>query len=311
MAPRSSPLSLYRSLPWLASALLMWAASAQAEPLEGRVWDTRSKSFLSPDAALALIVRQPAVLLGEKHDSQIHHALQLQVLQALQKKGRRPVLAMEQLDRENQDAIATALADPALRELSPQDAAERVADLGKLNKKGWRWPMYRDVLAFALQQRWSVAGANLSRKQGRDIAMGATQVTLPRLPAAAIAALEDDLTQGHCGQKLEPTHMQAMVTAQRARDLMMAQTLEPWGSEGVVLIAGAGHVRRDRAAPAYFRNPASAAQSISVAFTEVDAGKTNPQDYDAQGFDLLWFTPKTEREDPCAKPLGGSLAPKQ
>ena len=296
---------------WLAVAALALTSLAHAAPLEGRVWDTRSKSFLSSEAAMALVVQQPVILLGEKHDSLHHHALQLQVLQALQQKGRRPVLAMEQLDAENQADIAAALKLPELRELAPQDAAERFADLGKLNKKGWRWPMYRDMIAFGLQQNWTIVGANLSRKQGRDIAMGTTKVTLPDLPPAAITALEDDLTQGHCGQKLPPAHMNAMVTAQRARDLTMAQTIESGGKDGVVLIAGAGHVRRDRAAPAYYKNPSSAAQTIAVSFTEVDPAKTAPQDYDTQGFDLLWFTPKTEREDPCAKPLGGTAAPKQ
>ena len=311
MSAPSRPFSFARRIAWLAPALLLLSAWAQAHTLEGKVWDTRSKSFLSSEAAMALVVQQPAILLGEKHDSTYHHALQLQVLQALQQKGRRPVLAMEQLDAENQADIAAALALPELRSLAPEEAAERLAELGKLNKKGWRWPMYRDLLAFALQQNWAVVGANLSRKQGRDIAMGTKQVSLPDLPAQGIAALEDDLTQGHCGQKLPAAHMNAMVTAQRARDLTMAQTIEPWGKDGVVLIAGSGHVRRDRAAPAYYKNKDSAAQTIAVAFTEVDPAKTAPQDYDAAGFDLLWFTPRTERDDPCAKPLGGTAAPKQ
>lgn len=281
-------------------------APGQSHGLEGRVWRTKAQTFITPDAALALIATRPTILLGEKHDSDYHHALQLQVLEALHNKGRKPALAMEQLDQENQPAIDVALALPEFATLVPADAADRVAVLGKLNQKGWRWPMYRDLLAFALQNKWPVVGANLSRKQGRDIAMGTASVTLPELPASAINALEADLIEGHCGQ--QPAYLAAMVMAQRARDLTMAKVLEASGPEGVVLIAGAGHVRRDRAAPAYL-TPARSAQAISVAFTEVGETKKAPNDYDAAGFDLLWFTPATLREDPCAKPLGGSVAP--
>ena len=40
---------------------------------------------------------------------------------------------------------------------------------------------------------------------------------------------------------------------------------------------------------------------VSVAFTEVEDGKTSPKDYEAKSYDFVWFTPRAPREDPCAK----------
>jgi uncharacterized iron-regulated protein len=75
----------------------------------------------------------------------------------------------------------------------------------------------------------------------------------------------------------------------------------------VVLIAGAGHVRRDRAVPRHLAEPARA---IAIGLTEVREGKVEPTAYDSAGFDYLWFTASKQRPDPCAAPLPGLAGPK-
>lgn len=56
----------------------------------------------------------------------------------------------------------------------------------------------------------------------------------------------------------------------------------------------------------------SEADLVAIGFVEVEAGKTLPRDYVTQGFvsaasfDFIWFTPRAEREDPCAR-LGRSI----
>jgi uncharacterized iron-regulated protein len=102
------------------------------------------------------------------------------------------------------------------------------------------------------------------------------------------AALERDIIDGHCGQRPEDKRLAGMVEAQRARDARMAASLK--GS--AVLIAGAGHARRDRGVPLYL----ASADVISIAFQEV--GDATP-DYRGQ-FDYVWFTTAAPRKDPCA-----------
>jgi len=291
---------------WCTRALLclglcMAAAThAQTEhPLQGRIWDARVQQFITEDALYLRAAAARYVLLGEKHDSEAHHARQLDMLKGLAALGAKPALALEQLDAEYQAALTQA-------QRAGQTDAEALADAGQLNRKGWRWPMYKDLIAFAAQRQWPLLAANLSRAEARKIAVGEVAPTLPAATPEQQAALEDDVVQGHCGYRPDPARLAGIVAAQRARDARMAQTLDAEGGP-VVLIAGAGHVRADRAVPRYLAEPARA---LVIAMVETSAGRSQPADYDLAGFDLLWFTVAgPEQPDPCATPLPGLAAP--
>lgn len=277
------------------------AAQTPTQPphwLQGRIWDARTQQFLSEDVLYQRAAAARYVLLGEKHDSVAHHARQLDVLKGLAALGAQPALAMEQLDSEHQAALTQA-------QSAGQTDAEALADAGQLNRKGWRWPMYKDLIAFAAQRQWPLRAANLSRADARKIAVGEVSPALPAATPAQQAALEDDVVQGHCGHRPEPARLAGIVAAQRARDARMAQVLDATGGP-VVLIAGAGHVRADRAVPRYLAAPA---QALTIALVETVDGTIQPTDYDHAGFDVLWFTEGQTRPDACATPLPGLAAP--
>ena len=40
-------------------------------------------------------------------------------------------------------------------------------------------------------------------------------------------------------------------------------------------------------------------ETLALAFVEVEAGKTEPRAEYASLYDLVWFTPRAERPDPC------------
>jgi uncharacterized iron-regulated protein len=288
---------------WLLALGLMGGAQAQTRtvephPLLDRIWDVRAGAYLSTDALFQRAAAARYVLLGERHDSEAHHERQLQMLQALGARGLRPALAMEQFDLEYQSALHQA------QQVGVRDA-EALADAGQLNRKGWRWPMYRELIAHAAEQGWPLLAANLSRAEARRIVLG----ELPAPPAADAEQqrlMEQDVIQGHCGHRPSPAILAGMVGAQRARDARMATVLDSVAGP-VVLIAGAGHVRRDRAVPRHLAEPARA---LAVGLVEVREGKTAPTDYDSAGFDLLWFTAGKQRPDPCATPLPGLAGPR-
>lgn len=272
-------------------------ASAPGHPLDGRIWDVAIGRFISADMAYQRAASSRYVLLGEKHDSAYHHAGQLAVLRALAERGVAPALALEQMDAANQMALSAAQAS-GVRD------PEALADAGQLNRKGWSWPMYKAPIALAAERQWPLLAANLSRAQARDIALGKVVPTVLAVDDAQRALLENDIIQGHCGQRPEPERLRGIVLAQRARDVQMAKTLDSVNGP-VALIAGAGHVRTDRAVPRFLAEPHRA---LVIAFVEVEDGRHTPSQYDAAGFDLLWFTPATPRPDPCAMPLTGSVA---
>ncbi len=69
-----------------------------------------------------------------------------------------------------------------------------------------------------------------------------------------------------------------------------------------VLIAGNGHVRRDRGVPFYLKSPKNV---VSVGHLEVEKSLTDPRAYavsmgaSALPFDYVVFTPRATDEDPC------------
>lgn len=272
-------------------------ASNTAHALEGRIWDVAAGQFITADKAYQRAAVSRYVLLGEKHDSDYHHASQLAVLQALAERGVAPALALEPMDAPHQLALSAAQAS-GVRD------SEALADAGQLNRKGWRWPMYKAPIAFAAQRQWPLLAANLSRVDARDIAMGKVAPNVPAIDGLQRVLMEDDVVQGHCGQRPDKERLSDIVLAQRARDVQMARVLDSVKGP-VALIAGAGHVRSDRAVPRYLAEPRRA---LAIAFVEVEDGRLTPREYDAAGFDLLWFTPATPRPDPCAAPLTGSVA---
>lgn len=293
--------------PWFLLLVLTLTLSAcatstlktlQPHALEERIWDVGTGRFITTEEVFYRAGASRYVLLGEKHDSAIHHARQLQVLQALADQGRQPALALEQFDVKHQPALAAA-------QKTGTTDVEALASAGQLNRDGWRWPMYKALISHAAAQHWPLLAANLSRADARDIALGKVAPELPVLSATQMTHMEDDVVEGHCGHRPDPQLLTRIVAAQRTRDLQMAQVLDSVPGP-VVLVAGVGHVRTDRAAPIYLAEPSRA---LAIAFVEVVDGQVNPGDYDSAGFDVVWFTAATPRPDACAKPLTGLVAP--
>lgn len=281
----------------LFALLALLSLGAAAHPLDGRWWDVRAQQFIDAATVQTRAADAQFVLLGEQHDSALHHAEQLALLRALAGRGWRGALAMEQFDHRHQEALSAA------QQAGTRDA-EQLADAGRLDRQGWRWPLYQELIAFAAAQGWPLLAANLSRAEGRAIALGAPGPDLPPADPAQQAAIEADVIRGHCGQRPEPERLAGIVRAQRARDARLAATLSGAGAPAV-LIAGAGHVRSDRAVPRYLPQPAAA---LAIAYVETETGWDAPTHYPLSGFDLVRFTAPTARPDPCAVPLTGSVA---
>jgi uncharacterized iron-regulated protein len=250
--------------------------------LVGRIWDVRAERYVSAEELFDHAARTPRVILGETHDNPEHHRLQLAVLHALA--GQSRVLAMEQLDSDEQPAIDAARAAGA--------DAERIAAAGHFDRQGWNWPLYRPLVEFALEQGWPLVAANLSRAEARGIVADPGRSRLAPAPLAVSHALERDIIEGHCGAAPQAKRLAGMVEAQRARDARMASVLK----SPSVLIAGVGHARRDRGVPLYL----SDRDVLSVAFVEIEPGKSAGRDYaDSASYDYLWFTVRAVRKDPC------------
>jgi uncharacterized iron-regulated protein len=272
----------------LTLALVLASAAAVALPLaaaEARRIDA------SAEALADAMTHSRSVLLGEVHDNAQQHALRLAALKQLIVSGARPVLAFEQFDRERQDDI------DRLRRERPGDADALIA----LGARSWEWRHYRPFVQLALDHELPIVAANLSRADAMKVSMSgwsavfdpATQerLGLDRLPPAFVAAHEQAVARGHC-DLLPASALPAMARAQIARDIVLAQSVQPHLARGVVLLAGNGHVRNDIGVPVWLA--AERSQFLSIALLESGIARD-----EAAPFDVVVETVPAVRPDPC------------
>jgi uncharacterized iron-regulated protein len=278
--------------------------------LNGRIWDVAGARFVSMDALAAAVSGARFALLGERHDNADHHQFQAWLVRRVLEGGRRPAVAFEMLTTDQAPALARHLAS------APRDAAG-LGDAVGWKRSGWpEWRLYQPIAEAALAAGVPVVAANLPTATARAAARGDLAALDPALvrrhaldrPAAEAvqAAMEEEIRTAHCGA-LPASAMAGMVTAQRARDAEMAERLVASGGDGAILIAGAGHVRVDRGVPRYVAALAPSASVVSVAFVEVADDVAAPADYAAKfgatrlPFDFVWFTPRADNVDHCAR----------
>jgi uncharacterized iron-regulated protein len=165
------------------------------------------------------------------------------------------------------------------------------------------------VFLAAISRRLAIEPANLSkadmaslRKSGIAGLAPARRQALaldPPLDAAARESLAQEIREGHCGMANDAM-VDGMIDVQRVRDATLADSLLRSGVPAV-LIAGAGHARKDRAVPLYLARRAPERHVLAIAFLEV--GHRDPAEFQSleKAFDFLWFTPRVDDLDPCER----------
>jgi uncharacterized iron-regulated protein len=275
-------------------------------PLVGRIWDMNSRSFIDEATLLARISTANVLLLGETHDNPLHHEIQQKLLKARIESGARPALMMEQLDAESQPALDRALAGSNRNEV-----LNSVAKLIKFTD----WQFYRPFLAIAIDNKLPVIAANIPSQRLQPVIWnGYAAYDADELKRLAVEEVWSESRQNylvthmggaHCGQ-LRDELRAGLSRSQRLRDALMVDSAVSSIGRSVVAIVGSSHARRDIGLPLYFAVRAPAARIFSIGFVEVSPGKTDPKAYEADSatgdapYDVIWFTPRVERTDPCA-----------
>jgi uncharacterized iron-regulated protein len=238
------------------------------------------------------------VLLGEVHDNAEVHERRLALLRSAFAAGWRPAIAMEQFDREHQPDIERA------RREKPHDA-QHVIELAapRGGSGGWNWEWYRPFVALALEYDVPLLAANLSRADAAKIVESGYGAVLDSRTIASLgldrpvapeleAAQRHEIDVGHC-HDMPQSMLAGMARAQFARDAVMAAVLREHASEGIVLLAGNGHARRDIGVPRWLPS-AWLTRVFSVGYLE--KGDSVPRG----AFDAVVLTPPAERTPPCA-----------
>ena len=246
-----------------------------------------------PDAVVAAGRAADIVVLGEIHDNPRHHAVQAEVVAALQPAA----LVFEMIPQAAEEEVN------ALR----AQGAGRDAVAAALDWAGSDWPdfsYYWEILRSAPAARVFGAGqpsADVRRAMMEGAAgafgPGAAAYGLDRpLEPPEQAAREALQAAAHC-DALSPDMLPGMVEAQRFRDAGLADAAlrarAMTGDGRVVVITGSGHADKARGIPA----------AIAIANPDVkvlSVGQFERPPSDAGDYDRILLAPAPERDDPCA-----------
>jgi uncharacterized iron-regulated protein len=291
---------------------MRWQSRLEVDhPLVGTIWDVASRRRVGERELTARVQGADLLLVGETHDNPDHHILEARLVEAFEARHASPAVVFEMLDRDRQTAVDESL------KTHPGDA-DALATAVNWASSGWpAWSMYRPVFQAAVAGRGPLLAAGIERPATMRIARDGPAAFDPALdeafglhgalPADAQAAMRSEIREAHCN--LLPDEMlDSMVTVQRVRDALLAERLhEGFGkSHGAVLIAGDGHVRRDRGVPAQLAR-AYQAKSLAIGLLEVKASVTSLDGYaedfhvSSLPFDFVWFTPRGSDIDHCAE----------
>lgn len=286
-----------------------WEAPlAQQTPLTGEIREPASGRRLTPEQLLDRLAGAEFVLLGERHDNPDHHRLQAWTVENLLTKAPRYAVALEMIDSDQAARLSQYLA------ASPQNAEQLGTELDWANS-GWpHWSQYQPIAAAAMRRGLPVLAANVPPALARAIARDGLQALPASLAAqlrldpaadkAVLAAHAAEIQAAHCG-KLPARSLAPFAIAQYARDAHMAWVMaDQWRraerKTGVILIAGAGHARKDLGVPLHLARLAPDARVVSLAFVEADDSAMTEAEMAQLPYDLAWFTARVDDGDPCS-----------
>lgn len=290
-------------------------AAPRANPEECRAQDLLSLIRTS-------MVEKSVVLIGEVHDNPIHHRIRAALIRFAREA--KPDGQTDDLERRGGAAIVfehlRADQSPTIEKLRqtemaiPSEAADAWLTALDWDKSGWPdKAMFKPLFEEVISGRHPVYAGEPARGVVRDISrQGFAAVATDEikrlgldtpLPEPQQNALLDDLEASHCGL-MPRTAFGKMAEAQRYRDAHLASVVEQAAQKhgAAILLAGNGHVRRDRGVPHYLHR-----NGVAIALIEVEDGKASAGDYLERGpdgkpvYDAILFTARADRKDPCVE----------
>lgn len=285
---------IFSALIFLFSSTLGSPAVAQVltkkvDPLRPII-EIKTQKTLSVEELIEKLKRANYILLGEFHDNASHHQLRGDLILRLNQSKQTVVVEYLLAGKEVQFSGSTL---------------ESLHTAG-FNSKAWPWLIYGPLFEQLRISQRPIVGSNLDRSISKAIFSGennpipsSLKVDYQKssLSAPAMAALEQDLIEGHCG-KLPPAYLKPMMLVQRLTDISMARVLLERSSG--ILLAGNGHIRKDYGVPQVLKAVAPHQSVVNIAFTEDDGLDSKTVASYRDRYDYVWLTKPIERKDPCA-----------
>ncbi len=283
--------------PLFSQANAEWAAPLlQNHPLVGKIYSLEQQAFITEKTLITDLQKSPYVLIGEKHDNEDHHRLELQLLESLINEPHRHVV-FEMLTDKQQNKIALLTSD---------DSLDQIHAKLSWNDKGWPWKDYAPLIQHSLSKGANISAGNINRaiikqiyqQKNSDTLFNKVRFqTLKNISETAKEQILNQVFESHC-QLMPKAQLAPMMSIQLARDASMAHAMLT-GDEPSILIAGSFHTQKNMGVPLHLRQVTKQA-SKTLLLAEVRTNQQQPEDYASLSeADYIWFTPKQVEKDYC------------
>lgn len=249
----------------------------------GSITDAATGTTLTASQLITRLGDAPMVIVGEEHTNLQHHHIEQWLLENLAKRRPQGSVLMEMIDVSQQDGVnrvkqASLSGTPV--------SASRAAETLHWNS-GWPWEMYRGVVMTAIEGRYPLLAANLSRQQVKALYQNPT---FPRGEHASRPQVHEALSAiiflMHGGQ-IESEQVNAMMAIQQHRDRFMAEQLRR-APRPALLIAGGYHASKDIGVPLHLADLQAGKPMVLILTTDGTSLTANQADY-------VWSVPAVKR----------------
>jgi len=167
---------------WIIAAAMPLLAGCQ----DGGVVRLKDRATIPFDRMIGEVSRSRVIVIGETHDNQSHHDLQLKIIRTLYEGGAPLAVGLEMFRAENQELL-----DKWWRWGMPTEQFE------VLYRENWGmpWILYRDIFLYSRQKRIPLVGLNVPRdviaKVAREGFSSLTESERRKLPPGLTCTLDE------------------------------------------------------------------------------------------------------------------------
>jgi uncharacterized iron-regulated protein len=220
-------------------------------PPKVAVWSTKEKKAIPFGEFTDRLLEHDLICVGENHDSEADHAVQLMILKALFARDERLGVGMEMFQRPFQKALDRYVSGAT-------DEATFLEDSEYQKRWGYDWALYRPIVEFCRRNRVSLAALNLRdelrgklSKDGYDKLTAEEKKQLGEIDfhvKAHRAHWFDRLGEMHGHGKMTEEAKEKFYQVMTAWDEYMADSAARFQKERrlrrMVVFAGGGHIER-------------------------------------------------------------------
>ena len=227
------------------TVVLGFLSGVQAH-LDHRLYDLQNGKEKLMSEALAELKKNRVILVGEHHTNPDHHFGQLNVIQSLKEAGVEVAIGLEMFRSDSQQALDRWVAG---------EISEKQFEAIYYDNWTYPWPVYRMIFEYARQAQIPMIGLNVPREITRQVSQGGfnslseeQRGKLKDVSCRVDKEYMDYIKKAFGGHAHGNINFTYFCEAQMVWDTAMAVNtldyLKRKPDSVVVLLAGAGHVRK-------------------------------------------------------------------